>query len=282
MVARVISFFNQKGGVAKTTSCAHLAKALARKDLRVLAIDLDPQANLSQLLGNAEPSAVRVSIYDALRANPPQIPLSNVISQTEDPHIHLCYGSLDLAGLDLEIRLRSLEPASILRKALDQGTKEAYDFILLDNAPSLSMVTINSLVASDFYIVPIGAGDSFALAGVKQLKHTIDMVHSTHSDLQLLGVLLTRYDGRLTICKSLAFQVTQAFGKYNVFDSQITTNTLVEQATALRKTIYELDSRAPAAKDYNALANEVIERCGRLAPESRNGKAKEQETASTR
>ena len=277
MPAYIISFVNQKGGVSKTTSCANVAKALARKGHHILAIDMDPQANLSQILGDTPPEQVRVTVYSALQTQNP-VPLSSTISATPDDRIDLCYGSLEMAGLDIELRLNELEPASVLRRKVDDGVRDEYNFILIDNPPSLSMLTLNSLATSRFYIVPIGAGDTFALSGVRQLTRVIEMVRSTNSDLQLLGALLTRFDGRLNICKTVAAQTRSSFGRHNVFETNIRNNTLVEQAVGLKQTIYELDGRAPAAKDYLDLADEIIERCKRLAPEVKNGQAEETET----
>ena len=275
MSAYIISFVNQKGGVSKTTSCAHLAKALAKKKHRVLAIDMDPQANLSQVLGDTPPESVRITICDAL--HPGQtVPLSSTISGTRDERIDLCYGSLELAGLDIELRLNELEPASVLRRKIDQALREEYDFILIDNPPSLSMLTLNSLAASRFHIVPIGAGDAFALSGVRQLTRIIEMVRAANSDLQLLGALLTRFDGRLTICKTVSAQTRASFGAHNVFKIHIRNNTLVEQAVGLKQTVYELDGRAPAAADYLEMADEVLERCRRLAPEVPYGRSEEE------
>ncbi|NKB71919.1 MAG: AAA family ATPase [Candidatus Latescibacteria bacterium] len=274
MPAYILSLVNQKGGVSKTTSCAHVAKALARKRQRVLAIDMDPQANLSQILGDTAPESVRNTIYSALQTNQPA-PFSSAISATPDENIDLCYGSLEMAGLDIELRLNELEPASVLRRKIDSSVQEEYDYILLDNPPSLSMLTLNSLAASHFYIVPITAGDAFALSGVRQLTRVIEMVRTTNSDLQLLGALLTRYDGRLTICKSIDAQTRQSFGRHNVFATNIRNNTQVEQAIGLKKTVYEQDHRAPAAKDYLSLAKEIIERCKRLAPEASHGQTTE-------
>lgn len=266
MPAHIISFVNQKGGVTKTTSCAHVAKAFAKKGLRTLAIDMDPQANLSQVLGDTPPESVRITIYNALHT-PEDIPLGSTISNTPDENIDLCYGSLEMAGLDIELRLNELEPASVLRRKVDEGLRDAYSFILIDNPPSLSMLTLNSLSASRFYIVPIGAGDTFALSGVRQLTRVIEMVRSSNSDLQLMGALLTRFDGRLTICKTVDAQTRASFGRHNVFETHVRNNTLVEQAIALKQTVFELDGRAPAAKDYLDLADEILERCKRLAPE---------------
>ena len=278
MPAYILSFINQKGGVSKTTSCAHVAKALAKKNKRVLAIDMDPQANLSQILGDTPPEQVRITVYSALQTQN-ATPLSSTITTTPDEQIDLCYGSLEMAGLDIELRLNELEPASVLRRQIDAGIRDAYDFILIDNPPSLSMLTLNSLAASRFYVVPIGAGDAFALSGVRQLTRVIEMVRTTNSNLQLLGALLTRFDGRLTICKTVEAQTRSAFGRQHVFETNIRNNTIVEQAVGMKKTAYEVDSRCPAAKDYLELAEEIIERCKRLAPEESYGEAKAEAAA---
>ena len=277
MAAYIISFVNQKGGVSKTTSCANVAKALARKGFRVLAIDMDPQANLSQILGDTAPEQVRITIYNALQTQQQAVPLNSTISSTPDEKIDLCYGALEMAALDIELRLSELEPASVLRRKVDEGIRDEYDFILIDNPPSLSMLTLNSLAASGFYIVPIGAGDAFALTGVRQLTRVIEMVRAANSDLQLLGAVLTRFDGRLNICKTIASQTRSSFGRHNVFEANIRNNTLVEQAVGMKQTIYELDGRAPAAKDYLDFAEEIISRCKRLAPEEQHGQEEQAE-----
>ena len=167
-----------------------------------------------------------------------------------------------------------------LAKARKQAESEEYDFILIDNPPSLSMLTLNSLAASRFHIVPIGAGDAFALSGVRQLTRIIEMVRAANSDLQLLGALLTRFDGRLTICKTVSAQTRASFGAHNVFRIHIRNNTLVEQAVGLKQTVYELDGRAPAAADYLEMADEVLERCRRLAPEVPYGRSEEEARSS--
>lgn len=262
-MARVISVINQKGGVAKTVTVAHLAKALARKQKFVLCLDMDPQANLSILLGKLE-SGQRpgTTIYDSLRAGSRQS-LGVSYLDTRDDEIKLCYGSLRMAGLERElVSNQALDPSRVLLKKIDEHVKEVFDYVLIDCPPSLSMLTVNALTASDHYIVPIAAGDSLALEGVEQLNVVIrDVQEQLNPDLGLLGVLLTRYDGRLNISKAIENEVSRIFGKRHVFKTHIRQNTLVEQAVHVKLTVYEQDGRAPAAHDYTSLAAEVIRRC---------------------
>lgn len=263
MSARVISVINQKGGVAKTVTVAHLAMALARKKKTVLCIDMDPQANLSLLLGSLEGGKkAAITVYDALQTGSRQS-LGTSYRNTRDERVKLCYGSLRMAGLERDlITARTLDPSRVLLKKTDAHVQEAFDYVLIDCPPSLSMLTINALTASQYYIVPIPTGDSFALEGVEQLNLVVREVQDQiNPDLQLLGVLLTRYDGRLNISKAIENEAVLTFGKRNLFKTHIRQNTLVEQATHLKQTVFETDGRAPSAHDYVALAEEVIVRC---------------------
>lgn len=263
MSTRIISVINQKGGVAKTVTVAHLAKALARKKKTVLCIDMDPQANLSLILGSlGAGKKAGVTIYDALEVGSGQS-LGMTYLDTRDELIKLCYGSLRMAGLERDlITARTLDPSRVLLKKIDTHVDEAFDFVLIDCPPSLSMLTINALTASRYYLVPIPAGDSLALEGVEQLNMVIrDVQEQINPDLQLLGVLLTRYDARLNISRAIENETMHTFGKRNLFKARVHQNTLVEQATHLKLTVYEHDGRAPAARDYLDLAAEVIRRC---------------------
>jgi len=263
MSVKIISVINQKGGVAKTVTVAHLAKALARKKKDVLCLDMDPQANLSIILGNLDlGKKARMTIYDALRAGSKQS-LGLTYLDTRDEGIKLCYGSLHLAGLERElISNQALDPSRVLLKKIDAHVREAFDYILIDCPPSLSMLTVNALTASHYYIIPIAAGDSLALEGVEQLNVVVrDVQEQLNPDLSLLGVLLTRYDGRLNIAKAIESETIQTFGQRNLFKVRARQNTLVKQATHLKLTVFEHDGRAPAAHDYLALASEVVRRC---------------------
>lgn len=263
MSVKIISVINQKGGVAKTVTVAHLAKALARKRKTVLCLDMDPQANLSIILGNLEPGKkARMTIYDSLRAGSRQS-LGVSYLDTRDDLIKLCYGSLHMAGLERElISNQALDPSRVLLKKIDEHVREAFDYILFDCPPSLSMLTVNALSASHYYVIPIAAGDSLALEGVEQLNVVVrDVQEQLNPDLSLLGVLLTRYDGRLNIARAIESETVQIFGQRNLFRVRVRQNTLVEQATHLKLTVFEHDGRAPAAHDYISLGSEVIRRC---------------------
>jgi chromosome partitioning protein len=185
---------------------------------------------------------------------------------TREELVKLCYGSLRMAGLERDlITARTLDPSRVLLKKTDAYVQEAFGYVLIDCPPSLSMLTINALTASQYYIVPIPTGDSLALEGVEQLNMVVrDVQEQINPDLRLLGVLLTRYDGRLNISKAIENETLHTFGKRNLFRTHIRSNTLVEQATHLKLTVFEHDGRAPAAHDYVMLAEEVIRRCQAL------------------
>ena len=266
MSARIISVINQKGGVAKTVTVAHLARVLARHNKTVLCLDMDPQANLSLLLGSLDAGAkASISIYEALKVGSRQS-LGTSYLDTRDENTKLCYGSLHMAGLERDlITARTLDPSRVLLKKTDAHVREAFDYILIDCPPSLSMLTINALTASHYYIVPIPAGDSLALEGVEQLNMVVrDVQEQINPDLQLLGVLLTRYDARLNISRAIESETIITFGQRNVFKTRIPNNTLIEQATHLKITVFEHDGRAPSARAYVNLAAEVNTRCQAL------------------
>lgn len=277
MSVNIISVINQKGGVAKTVTVAHLAKALARRKKTVLCLDMDPQANLSIILGNLDHGKkAQKTIYDSLRAGSRQS-LGVTYLDTRDDLVKLCYGSLHMAGLERElISNQALDPSRVLHKKLDAHVREAFDYVLIDCPPSLSMLTVNALTASHYYIIPIAAGDSLALEGVEQLNVVVrDVQEQLNADLSLLGVLLTRYDARLNISKAIESETIQTFGQRNLFRVRVRQNTLVEQSTHLKLTVFEHDGRAPAAHDYISLGGEVIKRCE--AHEEANSPAEDEE-----
>jgi len=258
-----ISVLNQKGGVAKTITVAHLAVALAERGKTVLCIDMDPQANLAMVLGNLEAGQKpQTTVFDAL-APESTISLGATYLDTKEPNVKLCYGSLKMAGLERQlISVLSLDPSRVLLKKIDAHIREDFDYVLIDCPPSLSLLTTNALGASDFFIVPVGAGDALALEGVDQLNLTINTVRSQlNSDLQLLGVLLTRWDGRLNIAKSILNELERIFGTKNIFETKISSNTAIEQATYQRKTVFESQRSAVGARDYIRLGAEVERRC---------------------
>jgi len=259
-MAHTIAIINQKGGVAKTISTAHLAVALSKLKKNILCIDLDPQANLSQILGNiGEGEKPATTIYDALQKDSTQS-IHLTYRDTKHDNVKLCYGSLRMSTFELDIQ-GNLDPSRVLTNKIDQGCHDDFDFILLDCPPSLSAITTNALCASDFFIIPIAAGDSLALEGVEQLTTVVNSVRSAVNEkLMLLGVVLTKYDGRLNIAKAIAEEATRVFGTASMFKARISQGTLLEQATHQRKTVYEVDTRAPAAKDHTKLAKEIITR----------------------
>jgi chromosome partitioning protein len=265
-MAHVISVINQKGGVAKTITTAHLAVALSRQKKKVLCIDLDPQANLSVVLGSvAIGEKASTTIYDCLQPHSTQS-VGRTYLDTNHKNVSLCYGSLRMSAFEIElITNRHLDPSWVIPHKIDSGCKDHFDYILIDCPPSLSSITTNALCASNFYLIPIAAGDSLALEGVEQLGAVVDSVtNQLNRNLQLLGVLLTKVERRLLITKSIRDEVKSAFG-HALFDTVIRQNTQLEQATHSRQTIYEFDRSASGARDYTSFCREVIKRCDSLS-----------------
>lgn len=259
-MAHVISVINQKGGVAKTITTAHLAVALAKKKHRILCLDLDPQANLSFILGDIPLGhKPQTSIYDALKPNSTQS-LNRTYLDTAYNNIRLCYGSLQMSGFEMDLYAH-LDPSRVLRnKLVGANLAEDFDFILIDCPPSLSSITTNALCASDFFILPIAAGDSLALEGVDQLNTVISSVRTQlNPNLTLLGAVLTKYDARLNIAKAIVEETTTMF-QTMLFKTRIRQNTLLEQSTHQKTTVFDVDPRAPSAKDYVEFAKEVVAR----------------------
>jgi chromosome partitioning protein len=246
--ATVISFANQKGGVAKTTSTLNLAVALREKRLRVLAVDLDPQGNLTMSQGY-NPDAITRSMFDVLVH---RLPIEHVIQRAE---IDVAVSSIDLAGAELAMsatigRERSLD------KALQQVTKD-YDYILIDTPPSLGLLTINALVASSGVIVPVQC-EYLSLRGLVQLENTMTMIRENlNPNVKIIGILPTMFDGR-TLHSREAIEILQEnFGDL-LFNTRIRKTIRFAEAPVKGLSVLKYDPSGPAADSYRQLAKEVL------------------------
>jgi len=247
-VAQVIAFANQKGGVAKTTSTLNLAVALAEKGHRVLAIDLDPQGNLTMSQG-LNPDAIERSMYDVLVH---KLPVEQVIYKGE---IDLAVSSIDLAGAELALasmigRERALE------KALHSGQSE-YDFVLVDTPPSLGLLTINALVASSGVIVPVQC-EYLSLRGLVQLENTLSMVRENlNPTVEIIGILPTMYDNRTLHSREAVEILQENFGDL-VFKTRIRKTIRYAEAPVKGVSVLKYEPSGSAADAYRELAKEVL------------------------
>ena len=248
-VARVIALANQKGGVAKTTSTLNLAVAFAEQGNKVLAIDLDPQGNLTMSQG-LNPDTIERSMFDVLVH---RLPIQEVIHHTE---VDLAVSSIDLAGAELALssmigRERALE------KAL-APVRESYDFVLVDTPPSLGLLTINALVASNGVIVPVQC-EYLSLRGLVQLENTLSMIRENlNPDVGIEGILPTMYDKRTLHSREAVEILQENFGDL-VFDTKIRKTVRYAEAPVKGTSVLKYDPSGNAAEAYRQLAKEVLD-----------------------
>jgi chromosome partitioning protein len=247
-VGRVIAFANQKGGVAKTTTTLNLGVAFAEQGMRVLLVDLDPQGNLTMSQG-LNPDAIERSMFDVLVH---RLPIQEVI---QDAEVELAVSSIDLAGAELALssmigRERALE------KALEP-VKENYHYVLIDTPPSLGLLTINALVASDGVIVPVQC-EYLSLRGLVQLENTLSMIRENlNPDVEIQGILPTMYDNRTLHSREAVEILQENFGGL-VFDTKIRKTIRYAEAPVKGSSVLKYDPSGSAAEAYRELAKEVL------------------------
>src|SRR6059036_3827858 len=245
---RVIAFANQKGGVAKTTSTLNLAVAFAEKGLKVLAVDLDPQGNLTMSQG-LNPDTIERSMFDVLVH---RLPIQEIVHQTE---VDLAVSSIDLAGAELALssligRERALEKALLPVKA-------EYDYILIDTPPSLGLLTINALVASNSVIVPVQC-EYLSLRGLVKLENTLTMIRENlNPRVEIEGILPTMFDKRLLHSKEAVEILTENFGEL-VYNTKIRKTVRFAEAPVKGESVLKYDPTGEAAAQYRDLAKEVL------------------------
>lgn len=251
-MAVVYSVVNQKGGVGKTTTTANLGAALAARGKRVLLLDLDAQANLSAHFGfSMDETAEKPTMYDVLRNG---VKLKDAVLSVEN-NLWIAPASLLLSAADLELG-GVIGREQLLRKAV-QPVLSHFDFVLIDCPPSLGLLSLNGLVASNRVIVPVQS-EYLALHGVRQLLDTIDQVRSAYNPgLAVGGVLICLHDTRRRLARSVADTVREYFGDL-VFKSVVRTNVALAEAPAKSTSIFRYDSRSSGAEDYGNLADEIL------------------------
>jgi len=252
-MGKIISLANQKGGVGKTTTSINLAAALAAEGKKVLLIDADPQANTSSGLG-VEIRELENTIYECLVMG---IDPKTAITPTSRQNLDLIPSHIDLVGAEIEM-LNIDNRENILKNVL-APLRSAYDYILIDCSPSLGLITINALTASDSVIIPVQC-EFFALEGIAKLLNTIKIIKSNlNPTLRIEGFLLTMYDGRLRLSMQVHDEVGRHFGDL-VFNTVIARNVRLSEAPSHGMSVLEYDKNSKGAKNYINLAKELIRR----------------------
>jgi chromosome partitioning protein len=248
-VLRTLTFANQKGGVAKTTTTINLGVAFKEQGYRVLVVDLDPQGNLTMSQG-MNPDAIERSMFDVLVH---RVPITEVIHQAE---VDIAVSSIDLAGAELALssligRERALEKALV-------EVRDRYDFILVDTPPSLGLLTINAFVAASGVIVPVQC-EYLSLRGLVQLENTLAMVRENlNPHVRVEGILATMFDGRTLHSREAIEILEENFGEL-VYKTRIRKTVRYAEAPVKGSSVLRYDPSGPAAEAYRALAKEVLD-----------------------
>jgi chromosome partitioning protein len=256
---RILSLANQKGGVGKTTTAINLGTALAAIGERVLIVDLDPQGNASTGLGIDRRNR-SVSTYDVLIG---EAPLRDAVVVTAVPRLHIAASTMDLSGLELELgatRDRAFRLRDAIAALNTNATADTdYTYVLIDCPPSLNLLTVNAMAASDAILVPLQC-EFFALEGLSQLLQTVEQVRSTlNPNLSIHGIVLTMFDSRNNLSNQVVADVRQFMGA-KVYNTMIPRNVRISEAPSYGKPVLVYDLKCVGSEAYLKLATEVIQR----------------------
>jgi len=250
-MGKIIAIANQKGGVGKTTTTVNLAASLGVLEKKVLLIDADPQANATSGLG-VDVDNVESGTYQLLEHRKKA---EETIVTTNSPNVDLIPSHIDLVAIEIE--LVDKDNREYMMKEALNSIKDSYDYILIDCAPSLGLLTLNALTAADSVMIPIQC-EYYALEGLGKLLNTVKSVQKIHNaDLDIEGMLLTMYDSRLRLSNQVVEEVKKHFANM-VFDTIIQRNVKLSEAPSYGESIIKYDASSKGAANYLNLANEIL------------------------
>lgn len=252
-MSRIIAIANQKGGVGKTTTAINLSACLAESGKKVLAIDLDPQGNMTSGLG-VEKNELENTVYELMLD---ECSINECIQSTVVENLNIIASNVNLAGAEIEL-LGINDKEYILKTAVDY-IRDDYDFVVIDCPPSLNMLTVNAMTTADTVLVPIQC-EYYALEGLSQLIHTINLVQERlNSKLQIEGVVFTMYDVRTNLSNQVVENVRENLDT-TIYNTMIPRNIRLAEAPSYGIPINMYDSRSAGAESYRKLAKEIIDR----------------------
>jgi chromosome partitioning protein len=252
-MGKIVAIANQKGGVGKTTTAVNLAASLGVLEKKVLIIDADPQANTTSALGY-DPDETKLGTYQVLEL---EAKASAAIVKTKNQNLDLIPSQIDLVAAEIE--LVDKDRREHMLKAALKEIKNDYDYIIIDCAPSLGLITLNALTAADSVIIPIQC-EYFALEGLGKLLNTIKSIQNIHNpDLDIEGILLTMFDSRLRLSNQVVEEVKTHFSKM-VFNTIIQRNVRLSEAPSYGETIIMYDASSNGAQNYLNMAREFLEK----------------------